>query len=87
MNATPIPPLPPPPTHPPQPQTCYARILDAKRRFLESALRYYELSSARPSPASSVQVGGVRVQVEGEGEQQRRMRRGERAWGEGEWGI
>ncbi|KAG2423894.1 hypothetical protein HXX76_014947 [Chlamydomonas incerta] len=37
-------------------KTCYARILDAKRRFLESALRYYELSSARPSPASSVQL-------------------------------
>jgi len=26
-------------------KTCYARILDAKRRFLEAALRYYELSS------------------------------------------
>lgn len=24
---------------------CYARILDAKRRFLEVAMRYYELSS------------------------------------------
>ncbi|KAG2441204.1 hypothetical protein HYH02_010048 [Chlamydomonas schloesseri] len=37
-------------------KTCYARILDAKRRFLEAALRYYELSSARPSAASSVQL-------------------------------
>lgn len=26
-------------------QTCYARILDAKRRFLEAATRYYEMSS------------------------------------------
>ena len=25
-------------------KTCYARILDAKRRFLEAATRYYELS-------------------------------------------
>ena len=23
-------------------KTCYARILDSKRRFLEAALRYYE---------------------------------------------
>lgn len=28
------------PTH----QVCYARILDAKRKFLESALKYYDLS-------------------------------------------
>ncbi|KAJ9523261.1 hypothetical protein QJQ45_024043 [Haematococcus lacustris] len=27
-------------------KVCYARILDSKRRFLEAALRYYELSSA-----------------------------------------
>lgn len=26
-------------------QSCYARILDAKRRYLEVAMRYYELSS------------------------------------------
>ncbi len=25
-------------------KTCYARILDAKRRFLEAATRYYDLS-------------------------------------------
>jgi COP9 signalosome complex subunit 4 len=25
-------------------KTCYARILDSKRRFLEAATRYYELS-------------------------------------------
>lgn len=25
-------------------QVCYARILDAKRKFQEAALRYYELS-------------------------------------------
>ena len=25
-------------------KTCYARILDSKRRFLEAAARYYELS-------------------------------------------
>jgi hypothetical protein len=29
------------------PQTCYARILDSKRKFLEAASRYYELSSMR----------------------------------------
>lgn len=25
-------------------KTCYARILDSKRRFLDAATRYYELS-------------------------------------------
>ena len=25
-------------------QVCYARILDMKRKFLEAALRYYEIS-------------------------------------------
>jgi COP9 signalosome complex subunit 4 len=25
-------------------QVCYARILDSKRKFLEAATRYYELS-------------------------------------------
>lgn len=29
-------------------KTCYARILDAKRRFIEAALRYYELSQVEP---------------------------------------
>lgn len=28
-------------------KTCYARILDAKRRFLDAAMRYYELSQLR----------------------------------------
>ncbi|KXZ48200.1 hypothetical protein GPECTOR_29g107 [Gonium pectorale] len=37
-------------------KTCYARILDAKRRFLEAALRYYELSSVRPSPSCVLQL-------------------------------
>ncbi|GIL87911.1 hypothetical protein Vretimale_6309 [Volvox reticuliferus] len=37
-------------------KTCYARILDAKRRFLEAALRYYELSSIRPSVAGNLQL-------------------------------
>ncbi len=27
-------------------KSCYARILDAKRRFLEAAQRYYDLSQA-----------------------------------------
>ena len=31
-------------------KSCYARILDAKRRFLEAAQRYYDLSQA---PSSS----------------------------------
>ncbi|PNH10514.1 COP9 signalosome complex subunit 4 [Tetrabaena socialis] len=38
---------------------CYARILDAKRRFLDAALRYYEMSSARPSAAA--QAAGLKV--------------------------
>mmetsp|Transcript_45898 Transcript_45898/g.73459 ORF Transcript_45898/g.73459 Transcript_45898/m.73459 type:complete len:406 (+) Transcript_45898:100-1317(+) len=32
-------------------KTCYARILDAKRRFVEAALRYYELSQTEPGRA------------------------------------
>lgn len=30
-------------------KSCYARILDSKRRFLEAATRYYELSQASTS--------------------------------------
>jgi COP9 signalosome complex subunit 4 len=33
-------------------KVCYARIQDSKRRFLEAALRYYELSQVRVSHAS-----------------------------------
>jgi COP9 signalosome complex subunit 4 len=29
-------------------QVSYARILDAKRKFLDAALRYYEFSQAKP---------------------------------------
>ena len=36
-------------------KTSYARILDAKRRFLEAATRYYELSQT----SAHVQVDGV----------------------------
>jgi len=32
---------------------CYARILDAKRKFIEAALRYYEISQGPPSSSSS----------------------------------
>ncbi|GMH43249.1 hypothetical protein BSKO_11171 [Bryopsis sp. KO-2023] len=38
---------------------CYARILDAKRRYLEVAMRYYELSSLEKK-----QIGGKRVTEE-----------------------
>lgn len=38
---------------------CYARILDAKRRFLEVAMRYYELSSL-----DKMEFGGKRVKEE-----------------------
>ena len=34
-------------------KVCYARIQDSKRRFLEAALRYYELSQVRVSPVPS----------------------------------
>jgi len=32
-------------------KACYARILDSKRRFLEAAQRYYELSQITSSGA------------------------------------
>ena len=31
-------------------KSSYVRILDAKRRFLEAAASYYELSQAQPGP-------------------------------------
>ena len=37
-------------------QVCYARILDSKRKFLEAALRYYELSQLEKR-----EIGGRRV--------------------------
>ncbi|KAG2499790.1 hypothetical protein HYH03_002087 [Edaphochlamys debaryana] len=37
-------------------KTCYARILDSKRRFLEAAMRYYELSQSRPSAACELKM-------------------------------
>lgn len=40
-------------------KTCYARILDAKRRFLEVAMRFYELSSLQKK-----EYGGKRVRDE-----------------------
>lgn len=44
-----------PPISPPC-KTCYARIMDSKRRFLEAASRYYELSSL-----SGRTIGGAAV--------------------------
>lgn len=40
-------------------KTCYARILDSKRRFLEAATRYYELSQI-----GGRVIGGRMVQEE-----------------------
>ena len=37
-------------------KTCYARILDSKRRFLEAAARYYE-----PSQVGKRVIGGREV--------------------------
>ena len=34
-------------------KSCYARILDAKRRFLEAATRYYDLSQSSSSSSTS----------------------------------
>lgn len=38
-------------------KTCYARILDSKRRFLEAALRYYELSSMGARTVGGTMIG------------------------------
>lgn len=38
-------------------KTCYARVLDSKRRFLEAATRYYELSQA-----GNRVIGGLTIQ-------------------------
>ena len=37
-------------------KSCYARILDSKRRFLEAATRYYDLSQAPSHGEPGVQV-------------------------------
>ena len=37
-------------------KSCYARILDAKRRFLEAATRYYDLSQSSSSAADGPQA-------------------------------
>ena len=37
-------------------KSCYARILDSKRRFLEAATRYYELSQVGGRSAAGEQV-------------------------------
>lgn len=37
-------------------QVCYARILDSKRKFLEAALRYYELSQLEKREISGRRV-------------------------------
>jgi hypothetical protein len=37
-------------------KTCYARILDSKRRFLEAATRYYELSQVGKRRIGSSEV-------------------------------
>ncbi len=38
-------------------KSCYARILDAKRRFLEAATRYYDLSQVSSSDTDA----GIKV--------------------------
>ncbi len=38
-------------------KSCYARILDAKRRFLEAATRYYDLSQTGDTNADA----GIKV--------------------------
>ncbi len=37
-------------------KSCYARILDSKRRFLEAATRYYELSQVGGRGSDGAQV-------------------------------
>ena len=37
-------------------KSCYARILDAKRRFLEAATRYYDLSQSSCGAADAPKV-------------------------------
>ena len=37
-------------------KSCYARILDSKRRFLEAATRYYELSQVGARGAAGLQA-------------------------------
>ena len=37
-------------------KSCYARILDAKRRFLEAATRYYDLSQSSSSASNGPQA-------------------------------
>ncbi len=45
-------------------QTCYARILDAKRRFLEAALRCVELRAVREAQeAGAAAFAGVECEV------------------------
>mmetsp|Transcript_7903 Transcript_7903/g.16212 ORF Transcript_7903/g.16212 Transcript_7903/m.16212 type:complete len:450 (-) Transcript_7903:77-1426(-) len=39
-------------------KSCYARILDAKCKFLEAALRYYEISNLRRTPGQAGATGG-----------------------------
>ena len=40
-------------------KSCYARILDAKRRFLEAATRYYDLSQISSGAADAPKVNSV----------------------------
>eukprot|EP00884_Botryococcus_braunii_P007009 jgi/Botrbrau1/16309/Bobra.0066s0077.1 len=44
-------------------KTCYARILDSKRRFLEASLRYYELSQVGNRVVNGVEVGEEQLQM------------------------
>ena len=37
-------------------KTCYARVLDSKRRFLQAATQYYELSQVENVRSGSGQV-------------------------------
>ena len=42
-------------------QACYARLADSKRRFLDAAMKYYELSQAANSCAAAAAVATAAV--------------------------
>ena len=60
-------------------KTCYARILDSKRRFLEAATRYYELSQVGKRRIGDSEVR--QVAQEGWGGRRRGGDRRRRGWG------
>ena len=44
-------------------KTCYARVLDSKRRFLQAATQYYELSQVENARSGPGQVSNAIVIV------------------------